>query len=142
MPWDTIAEVRRDRHIGAYRKVMLEIEMEAAELVRTGGDLEAAVYGAYRRRARAASERLGTKSFVTSELVGLVLGTAGGALTYGITGPASWVAGAASSQALSLVIALGPGSRRRRETRRWLAVADSIDASVAGAESRGPNSNL
>ena len=136
LPWETVVDIRRDRHVKAYRKVMFEIEAEAAELVSMGGDLEAAVHNVYRKRARAASERLGARSFVRSELVGLVIGTAGGGLTSGVTGPAAWVAGAGVGQALSLVVALGPRSRRRRETRRWLAVGDRVDAAV-GATRRG-----
>lgn len=133
LPWEAIADIRRDRHIKAYRKVMLEIETEAAELVRASGDLEEAVHRLYHRRAQTASERLGAKSFVKSELVGLVLGAAGGALTSGIAGPASWGAGAVASQVLSSIVTLGPGARRRRETRRWLAVGNRIDAAlVAG----------
>jgi hypothetical protein len=51
LDWQTIARLRKDRNIQAYRRVMAEIEAEAAEIAGADGDLEAAVQRSFRKRS-------------------------------------------------------------------------------------------
>jgi hypothetical protein len=57
LPWESIADLRRERHMARYRGVLQEVEQEAAAEA-GGGDLETAAHHAYERHLAAASGSL------------------------------------------------------------------------------------
>jgi hypothetical protein len=136
--WETIAQLRKDRHIQAYRRVMADIEAEAAEIAACGGDLEAAVQRSFRRRSGKASERLGAKAFIDNQLATIFFGLAGSGLTFAVTGPEGWVASAVVGSALSAVLAVTPKARRRLAAKRWLSVSSQIDIEADELTARHP----
>jgi hypothetical protein len=127
LPWEAIAELRRDRHMARFRAELKEVENEAI-VEAADGDIEAAAHHAYERHlanAPDALERIGM--VVHRTLTGFVIGGITGFATSGIIGPLGTVAGAALGAVPTTVIDVRDVLRQRR-SRGWIGLHQQIDA--------------
>ncbi len=123
--WDDIANLRRDRNIARFRKVLQQVEEEAVTEA-AGGDVEAAAHHAYERHLAEALGRLqGVKSVAWTAVKGLVIGGAAGFATSGITGPAGVAASTVLGSVPTTIIDVRKMITERR-THGWLAVHQKI----------------
>lgn len=87
LPWDVIANMRRDRNMVRFRSVLREVEQEAAAEV-VGGDVGTAAHHAYERHLADASGRLeGAATAVRRTGLGIVISGGAGAAALPFTGP-------------------------------------------------------
>jgi hypothetical protein len=127
LPWEAIAELRRDKNMARFRSVLREVEEEAmAETA--DGDIKTAVEHAYRRHLAGYPETLPSVGAIAHRtLTGFVIGGIAGFYVYGITGPLSPIAGAGIGAAAGTVIDVRDVMRRRR-SRGWIALDQRIEA--------------
>lgn len=125
LPWEAIADLRREPNIARFRGVLRDVEEEAtAEAL--GGDVEAAAHHAYENHLASATDRLeGIAGPARRAVTGFLVGSGIGFATSGITGPVGVLAssslGAAGSAAVDIVKMV-----RRRRTRGWISVHQRI----------------
>lgn len=128
IPWEAVAEFRRDRGMARFRELLREVEQQAAAEA-AGGDIEAAANRVYRRRLVEASEAIDTMGTIGHKtLTGFVIGGIVGFLTSGIIGPLGIVAGAAIGVVPGTVLDVRNMIRQRR-ARRWVSLSNWIDQS-------------
>jgi hypothetical protein len=127
LPWEEIADLRRDKNMARFRAELRQVEEEATAEA-ADGDIEAAAEHAYRRHLAGYPETLPSVGAITHRtLTGFVIGGIAGFSVYGITGPLGPVAGAALGTATTTVIDVGDVIRGRR-SRGWLALDHRIEA--------------
>jgi hypothetical protein len=127
LPWDVIADLRRDLSMTRFRAVLREVE-EMATAEAAGGDIEAAAQHAYRRQLSGYPEALETVGAIAHRtLTGFVIGGITGFAVSGIIGPLGLIAGAALGAATSTIIDVSNLIGRRR-SRGWIALDHRIEA--------------
>jgi hypothetical protein len=127
LDWSDIVKIRKLKAIERLRRILREIEAEAFEIVRSGGDLEAAMHAAYVKKVVNASGKVhGLRSAGAMGVAELLVGAGGGYATTGLSllGP---LAGAGAS---ALVMTGWHVRRivRERRDRAWIGVMDAIAA--------------
>jgi hypothetical protein len=129
LPWEAIADFRRDRGMVRFREILREVEQQAAAEA-ADGDIEAAANRIYRRRLAEGSEAIDTVGIIGHKtLTGFVIGGYVGFLTSGIIGPLGVVAGAAVGVIPGTVLDVRNIIRQRR-SRGWASLSNWIDRSV------------
>lgn len=127
LDWSDIVKIRKLKAIERLRQILREIEAEAFEIVRSGGDLEAAMHAAYVKKvANALGEVHGLWSAGAMGVAELLVGAGAGYATTGLSllGP---LAGAGATA----VVMTGWHVRRivrERRPRAWIGVMDAIAA--------------
>jgi hypothetical protein len=125
--WSDIVKIRKLKAIERLRLILREVEAEAFEIARSGGDLEAAMHAVYVKKVADASSKLhGLRSAGAMGVAELLVGAGAGYATTGLAllGP---VAGAGASA----VVMTGWHVRRivrERRDRAWIGVMDAIAA--------------
>lgn len=129
LAWSDIADIRKDKAIRRLREVLREVEVEAMDTARSGGDLESAVHRAYTRKVAPASEGVhGLRSVGAMAVAELVIGTAAGYVTMGLS-----LFGPLAGAGLGAAISTGWQARRvvrERRQRAWLGVMDAISTAA------------
>ena len=129
LPWEAIADFRRDRSMTRFRQVLREVEQQAAAEA-LGGDIEAAASRVYRRRLAEASEAIDTVGTIGHKtLAGFVIGGYAGFLTAGIIGPLGILAGAVAGVIPGTVLDVRNMIRQRR-SKGWVSLSNWIDQST------------
>jgi hypothetical protein len=127
LPWEAIADLRRDKNMTRFRAVLREVEEEAAEEA-AAGDLEEAAQHAYERHLAGYPETLPSIGMIAHRtLTGFVIGSVAGNAVSGIIGPLGIPAGAALGAAATTVTDVIDVIQRRR-SRGWIALHHQIDA--------------
>lgn len=125
LTWDEVARIRRLRAITQLREVLREVESEAFDAARAGGDVEAALHGAYTRRVLRASEGVaGIRSVAATAVMELTVGSGAG---YAMTGLA--LLGPLAGAGITAAVMTGWHVRRivrERRQRAWVGVMDTI----------------
>ena len=127
LDWPDIVKIRKLKAIERLRQILREVEAEAFEIARSGGDLEAAMHAVYVKKVAAASSKLhGLRSAGAMGVAELLVGAGAGYATTGLSllGP---LAGAGASA----VVMTGWHVRRvvrERRDRAWIGVMDAIAA--------------
>ena len=129
LPWEAIADFRRDRGMARFREVLREVEQQAAAET-PGGDIEAVANRLYRRHLAEASEAIDTVGIIGHKtLAGIVIGAYTGSLTSGIIGPLGILAGAVTGVIPGTVIDVRNMIRQRR-SKSWVSLSKWIDQST------------
>jgi hypothetical protein len=129
LPWEAIADFRRDRGMVRFREILREVEQETTAEA-ADGDIEAAANRIYRRRLADASEAIDTVGTIGHKtLTGFVIGGYVGFLTSGIIGPLGVVAGASAGVVPGTVMDVRNMMRQRR-SRGWVSLSNWIDRSA------------
>jgi hypothetical protein len=125
LPWEAIADLRRDRNMARFRAILREVEEEAtAEAAE--GDVKAAAVHAYMRHLADASGRLeGVGSSVRRTGIGIIVSGAVGAATLPIPAPWGIVVGTAAG-AIPTTITDVRNVIRQRRSRGWVALHQRI----------------
>jgi hypothetical protein len=129
LSWEDVARIRRLRAITRLREVLREVEAEAYEVTRSGGDLEAAMHTAYTRKVARASEGVeGIRSVAATAAMELLVGSGSG---YAVTGLALLgpLVGAGAAAAVMTGWHVRRIVRDRRQ-RAWIGVMDTINEAV------------
>ena len=127
LPWEAIADLRRDKNMARFRAELRKVEQEATAEA-ADGDIEAAAQHAYRRRLAGYPESLPSVGAIAHRtLTGFVIGGISGFAVSGITGPLGIVAGAGLGAAPTTVIDIREVIRGRR-SRGWVALEQRIEA--------------
>lgn len=130
LSWEDVAALRRLRAIRRLREELRAVEAEVLDLGDQTGDVEGAVRRAYETRLRAAVGDVGgIRSIAGHALVNLLVGTAVGYATLGltVTGPA---VGGAAGAAISTALEVRKTVRQRGE-RAWVGVLGRISDTTA-----------
>jgi hypothetical protein len=134
LPWQAIADLRREPNIARFRAVLREVEEETAAEAATG-DVQAAAHHAYERHLAAASGRLdGIGAVVRKAAAGVVIGGAIGVGTAPIAGPLGIVASTGTGVALATITDVRT-MIRQRQSRGWVSVHYKIMGSTASSAS-------
>jgi hypothetical protein len=127
LPWEAIADLRRDKYMARFRAELQEVEEEAIAEAAHGG-IKTAAEHAYRRRLAGYRETLPSVGGIAHRtLTGFVIGGIAGFYVYGIIGPLGTVAGAGLGTAATTVIDVRDIIRGRR-SRGWVALDERIEA--------------
>jgi hypothetical protein len=131
LEWSDIVKIRKLKAIQRLRDVLREVEIEAFEVARSGGDLEAAMHAAYVKKvAHASGEVHGLRSAGTMGVAELLVGAGAGYATTGLT-----LLGPLAGAGVAAIVMTGWHVRRvvrERRQRAWIGVMDAISA--AGPE--------
>ncbi|HEY3546060.1 MAG TPA: hypothetical protein VGK17_08195 [Propionicimonas sp.] len=129
LAWADIASIRKDKAIARLRNVLREVETEALEAARAGGDLEAAMHAAYTRKVAAASEQVhGIRSVGSMAVAEFVIGAGAGYATTGLA-----LLGPLAGAVVSTVLVTGwhaPRLLHERRNRAWIGVMDAIETAT------------
>jgi hypothetical protein len=127
LPWESVADLRRDRHMARFRGVLQEVEQEA-DAEAADGDLEAAAHHAYERHLAAASGSLESVGDAIKHIsAGIVISGGAGAAALPFVGPLGVVVSTAVGTVPMVIIEVRQMLRQRR-ARGWLTVHHRIDA--------------
>jgi hypothetical protein len=128
LPWQAIADFRRDRGMTRFREVLREVEHDlAAEAA--SGDIEATANRLYRQHLAEASEAIDTVGAIGHKtLTGFVIGGYAGFLTSGIIGPLGVVAGTVAGVIPGTILDVRNMIRQRR-SKSWVSLSNWIDQS-------------
>jgi hypothetical protein len=125
LPWQAIADLRREPNIARFRAVLREVEAETAADALTGG-VETAANHAYERHLADASGRLdGVGTVVRRAFAGVVIGGVIGIAGSPIAGPLGIVATTGAGVGISTITNVRDIIRQRR-TRGWVSVHHKI----------------
>jgi hypothetical protein len=125
LPWDSIVDIRKDRHMSRFRAVMRDIEEEASQACK-GGDIESLVHRLFeRKQAELLGEVEGLGAGVRKSAFGLLFGGLSGVATMGIAGIGGLIAGTVAGTAIQSVFDV-TGIIRRRRARGWLSVYNQL----------------
>lgn len=128
LDWESIAEVRRNRHVRRFREVMAEIEARALEEAAAGGDIEETAHHAYETYLADAVERFtGVGGTVLRAGGSMLIGSVAGAATVGWSGPVGIVGGAAVGAAPEVLVDVVKQARRKRQNG-WIALHQRLGA--------------
>lgn len=125
LTWEDVAKIRRLKAIQQLRGVLREVESEAFDVARSGGDVEAAMHHAYEKKLAGVSETVhGIRSTAAMGVAELFVGAGAGYATTGLAllGP---VAGAGVTAALMTGWHVRRVVRGRRQ-RSWIGVMGTI----------------
>jgi hypothetical protein len=127
LEWSDIVKIRKLKAIQRLRDVLREVEIEAFEVARSGGDLEAAMHAAYVKKvAHASGEVHGLRSAGTMGVAELLVGAGAGYATTGLT-----LLGPLAGAGVAAIVMTGWHVRRvvrERRQRAWIGVMDAISA--------------
>lgn len=132
LDWEDVAKIRRLKAIDRLRGVLREVEAEAFEVARTGGDLEQVMRSVFLAKVAAASKDVhGIRRVSALVLADLVVGAGAGYVTAGVTmlGPFGPLVGAAATTAAIGSLHVRNLVRERRQ-RSWLGVMGAISAAA------------
>jgi hypothetical protein len=135
LTWEEVAKLRRLKAIQQLRAVLREVESEAFDVARSGGDLEAAMHHAYEKKLAGVSEKLhGIRSTAAMGIAELLVGAGAGYATTGLAllGPA---AGAGITAALMTGWHVRRAVRGRRQ-RSWIGIMDAISEATLSSSAR------
>jgi hypothetical protein len=125
LEWSDIVKLRKLKAIERLRHILREVEAEAFEVARSGGDLEAAMHAAYVTKvADACGKVRGLRSAAAMGAAELLVGAAAGYSTTGLS-----VLGPLSGAGASAVVMTGWHVRRivrERRHRAWIGVMEAI----------------
>jgi hypothetical protein len=125
LPWEAIADLRKDQNISRFRAILRDVEEEAAAEA-AGGDIEMAAHHAYERHLAGAVGSLeGIGDIAHRALTGFVIGGITGFAASGIVGPLGTVAGSGLGAATTTIVDVRSMIRRRR-SRGWVALHQRI----------------
>jgi hypothetical protein len=125
LPWETIANLRRDKHMERFRAVLREVENEAAAEA-AGGDIESAAHHAYERHLADATGKLeGIGGPARRAVFGFVTAGAGALAAVGIPGPGGMLTGAAIGIVPGVILDVRQTIRRRR-SYGWVGLYQKI----------------
>jgi hypothetical protein len=128
LPWEAIADLRREPNIARFRAVLREVEAEVAVEV-AAGNVEAAAHRAYERHLADASGKLdGIGTVVRRAFAGIVIGGGTGAALSPVTGPLGIVATTGAGVGISTITDVRDLIRQRR-TKGWVSVHHKLEAS-------------
>ena len=125
LDWTDVARIRKLKSIERLRSVLREVEAEALDIARSGGDLESAMHRAYTSKVADASGKVhGIRSACAMGVAELVVGAGAGYATTGLAllGP---LAGAGVAATLQTGWHVRRIVRERRQ-RAWIGVMDAI----------------
>lgn len=131
LSWAEVAAIRHHPAIERMRKVLHEVEAEAAQAATGNGDIESAVQGAYNGKVQAALshvENLG--SSVRHVLAELLVGTGAGYSTFALG-----LAGPVAAGTIGATVMAGFHVHEIRHYRRrtaWLGVMNAISTAASG----------
>lgn len=126
LSWGDVAYIRHLRPIARLREVLREVEAEAYEVVRSGGDLEAALHSTYTRKVAHASEEVdGIRSVAATAVLELLVGAGA---SYAVTGLS--LLGPLAGAVIMTGWHVGRIVRERRQ-RAWIGVMDAISRAAA-----------
>jgi hypothetical protein len=128
LAWDDVARIRRLKAIDRLRGVLREVEAEAFEVARSGGDFEAAMHNVFIKKVAAASAEVrGVRSVAALVLADLVVGGGAGYFTAGLTllGPFGPLVGAGIAATATGGLHVRNLVRARRQ-RAWIGVMGAI----------------
>lgn len=131
LPWETIADLRKDRGLQRFRRELHDVETAVHEVVMSGGDAEAAVNTELRQRVTALGEGPKLASTLAMTALGSFVGAGASLATAGISGPIATVAGGGLGAATELALLTGPQLYRQRRSRRWVATLTRIETASA-----------
>lgn len=126
LPWDAIADIRRDRGMRTLRRILGDVEAAALEAATSEGDLEATVHRLVERelvKANEVADALGAT--VKKTITGIVIATGVGFATMGVTGSLGVIATAGASTALGTVLDLR-AARKSRRAKAWIGALARI----------------
>lgn len=125
LPWESIVEMRKNRHMGRFRAVLRGIEDEVREVYR-GGDVKDVVHRIFERhQSDVFGEVEGLGAGVKKAAGGLVIGGATGVATMGIMGIGGLIVGTVLGTAIQSVFDVTKIIRERR-ARGWLSVYNEL----------------
>jgi hypothetical protein len=124
LPWQAIADLRRDPNIARFRAVLREVE-EVTVAEALGGDIERAAYHVYERQLADARKLEGVTAPAGRAVGGFVIGGASGFAVAGLTGPVGIVAGAALGTGIGTVVDVRNFLRQRR-SGGWVALQNRL----------------
>jgi hypothetical protein len=130
LAWDDVGRIRSHRALSYPRAVLREVEAEAFGLAVDNIAIDDAIRVVYSKKMRSAAEEV--DSIVATgrhAFIDLVVGSAAGYATVGLSSTVAPVAGAAIAASFTTGLQVRRFVRRRRE-RAWVAVMDSIAAAV------------
>jgi hypothetical protein len=127
LEWSDIVKIRKLKAIERLRQILREIEAEAFEIARSGGDLEAAMHAAYVKKvANALGKVRGLRSAGAMGVAELVVGAGAGYATTALS-----LLGPLPGAGATAVVMTGWHVRRvvrERRPRAWIGVMDAIAA--------------
>jgi hypothetical protein len=124
--WEAIADLRRDRNMVSFRKMLTEVEAEALADAE-GGDLERAAHRAYERFSERANPVESIAAPVKRTVTGLLVSGGAGAAALPIAGLGGLLAGTAIGAVAGGVLDAREFMRRRR-SQGWAAISARITA--------------
>jgi hypothetical protein len=124
LPWEILADLRRDRSMVRFRAVLKELEDEALAKA-AGGDIEAAAHHAYERYLEKAAAIEDISVPLRHTAGGLLISAAAGAATSPLAGIGGIIASTLFGSAIGGVLDARSYMRQRR-SRGWIAVVARI----------------
>ena len=129
LDWADIARIRKLRAIGRLRAVLREVEAEAFDVARSGGDIESAMHRVYTSKVADASGKVhGLRSAGAMGVAELVAGAGAGYATTGLA-----LLGPVADAGITATVMTGWHVRRivrERRQRAWIGVMDAIAAAT------------
>jgi hypothetical protein len=125
LPWEAIADLRREPEMARLRRVMTEVEHEAAA-ESASGDIEAAAHHAYERHLEAMSGTVDSLGAVWRKTgASIVIGGAVGAPTMLLPPLVGFVVGTAASGVVSAISNIR-GRAQQRRANGWVSLAQKM----------------
>jgi hypothetical protein len=129
LPWEAIADLRREPEMMRLRRVMAEVEQEAAA-ESAGGDIEAAAHHAYERHLEAVSGTVDSLGAVFRKTgASIIIGGAIGAPTLPLPPLLGFVVGTAAGGAASAISNIR-GRAQQRRSKGWVSLAQRMRQSA------------
>lgn len=135
LTWGDVTKIRRLKAIQQLRAVLREVESEAFEVARSGGDVEAAMHRAYEKKLAGLSEKVhGIRSTAAMGVAELLVGAGAGYATTGLA-----LLGPAVGAGVTAALMTGWHVRRVVRGRRhhsWIGVMDAISEAALTSSTR------
>jgi len=120
LPWEAIADLRREPNIARFRAVLREVEAETAAEV-AAGNVKDAAHHAYRHLADASGKLDGIGTVVRKAFAGIVIGGGTGTALSPVTGPWGIVATTGAGVGISTITDVRDMIGQGR-TKGWISV--------------------
>jgi hypothetical protein len=125
LPWEAIADLRREPEMMRLRRIMAEVEQEAAA-ESAGGDIEAAAHHAYERHLEAVSGTVDSLGAVFRKTgASIIIGGAIGVPTLPLPPLLGFVVGTAAGGAASAISNIR-GRDQQRRSKGWVSLAQRM----------------